>query len=207
MLFKELFNTWKEYPNHWDTSYKTSLDSGIWVKPDGNIEEKLLFLNKWLCRIDIKTALPSLKTNSADFSRLIHELKNTNISSLNFERQELRSIYSVLNKVDGMGPTGISKYLHMHKPDLFVMWDNQIFRDYFNINTVTKATATPDRYIKFLKGMKGELIEAIKDYSNLKELNEIQIVNFQKEFNNETLLRIVDKYNYVNRGKYRQNSL
>jgi len=56
LLFNELYSKWRIYPNHWDISYKDSLESGIWDSPDKNIREKIDFLNKWLCRVDRKTA-------------------------------------------------------------------------------------------------------------------------------------------------------
>jgi len=146
--------------------------------------------------------LPSLQTISLEFRDNIDELKNINIINENIEENKLLSIYYLLNRVNGMGPTAISKYLHMHKPDLFIMWDKQIFIDYFNINTVLKSTATLKGISSFLKAMKAEVMEAIKNYSNIKGIKGFQVKDFQIEFNNETLLRIIDKYNYMIEEKY-----
>lgn len=211
MDFKSLIDGWKSYPRKWDDqnwkySYRRSLDSGIWDDPNSYIEEKIDFLNHWKCRVDRSTAIPDLIEYSENFHNLLEGLSSPKLLNINRINLDLtRKIYELLSKVNGLGPTGISKYMHMHKPELFMMWDAQIIRDYFHIKTVLKATATLKRYSKFMLRMKHEIIEAIDTFSKYKDINKEQaIIEFRKCFKNETLPRILDKYNYVTRGKYKR---
>jgi len=157
--------------------------------------------------MDKDYVIPQLHKCIRNFTCLLEDIKSLNLISLN--KNKLKSIekpYELLCNVKGLGPTGISKYLHMHKPNLFIMWDNQIFRDYFHIYTVNKYTASSKRYIKFMLRMKDEILEAISTWNLSENLSENNIINlFKQQFNNETIPRILDKYNFVTRGKKKTN--
>jgi len=211
MDYKSLKEGWKRYPRKWDNqnwkySYRRSLGSGIWNDPNSYIKEKIDFLNHWKCRVDRNTAIPDLIEYSKNLNNLLEGVSSFKLLNINHKNLEFtRKIYKLLSKVNGLGPTGISKYMHMHKPELFMMWDAQIIRDYFHIKTVLKTTATPKRYLKFMLQMKHEILEAIDTFSKYKNINKKQaIIEFKKCFNNETLPRILDKYNYVTRGEYKR---
>jgi hypothetical protein len=206
MNYQLLVREWKKYLPKWDRSYNRSTDSEIWNNPLSHIEEKVQFLNDWLCRVDKKTAIPDIKKYSERFDNLLQEFSSQNLLNLTYRKsKQLKQIYNLLAEVNGLGPTGISKYLHMHKPDLFIMWDNQIFRDYFHIKTVLKSTATSTRYLKFMLRMRDDIREAIYTFALSKDVAETRaITKFRKNFNVETLPRILDKYNYVTRGQPKQ---
>ena len=206
MNYQSLIYQWKKYPRKWDNSYRRSVDSGIWNDPLLHTEEKIQFLNDWLCRVDRKTAIPDIEKLKKGFGNLLQEISSLNLLSLAYGKIEKpKQIYELLAKVKGLGPTGISKYMHMHKPDLFIMWDNQIFRDYFHIKTVLKSTATSKRYLKFMLRMRDEIREAINTFASSKNITETQAtIELRKYFNNETLPRILDKYNYATRGQPKQ---
>jgi len=197
---------WKKYPWKWDSSYRKSIDSGIWNDPISHTEEKVQFLNDWLCRIDKKTTIPDIKKHREKFCNLIQGISSLNLLSATYGKlKQPKQTYDLLAKVNGLGPTGISKYMHMHKPDLFIMWDNQIFRDYFHIKTVLKSTATSKKYLKFMLRMRDEIREAICAFASSKNITETQATTeLRKQFNNETFPRILDKYNYVTRGQPKQ---
>jgi hypothetical protein len=206
MKYQSLICAWEKYPRKWDNSYNKSIESGIWNDPCSYIEEKVQFLNDWLCRVDQKTAIPDIEKPSAEFNDILQEISSLDLLSLTFrETEKPRQIYELLSKVNGLGPTGISKYLHMHKPKLFIMWDNQIFRDYFHVKTVLKSTATSKRYVKFMVRMRNEIREAIHDLASYRKITETQAtIRLREYFNNESLPRILDKYNYVTRGQPKQ---
>ena len=206
MYCQLLICEWKKYPWKWDHSYRRSIDSGIWSNPFAHIEEKVQFLNDWLCRVDKKTAIPDIKEHRERFGNLVQEISSLNLLSATYGKlKRPKQMYDLLAKVNGLGPTGISKYLHMHKPDLFIMWDNQIFRDYFHIKTVLKSTATSKRYLKFMLRMRDEIREAIYTFASSRNITETQATTeLREQLNNETLPRILDKYNYVTRGQPKQ---
>ena len=206
MDYQSLIYEWKKYPRKWDNSYRRSIDSGIWNDPLLHIEEKVQFLNDWLCRVDKKTAIPDIKKHRKRFSNLLQEISSLNLlNPTHGKLKQPKQIYDLLAKVNGLGPTGISKYMHMHEPDLFIMWDNQIFRDYFHIKTVLKSTATSKRYLRFMLRMRDEIREAIYTFASSENITKTQApIELRKYFNNETLPRILDKYNYVTRRQLKQ---
>lgn len=206
MDYQSLRRGWNDYPKDYDASYDESIGSGIWDDPLTHINEKIQFLNDWLCRVDRETAIPSIELRSGQFNDFLREIQALNLLSLTPRNSEqVKRIYDLLVEVDGLGPTGISKYLHMHKRDLFIMWDNQIFRDYFHIKTVSKITATSEKYLKFLLRMRDEILEAAHTLSPSANILEAQaIMELRNHFNNETPPRIIDKYNFATRGHPKQ---
>ncbi len=204
MLFKELQNKWLLYPKTEYQDYHSSLKSGIWDDPAKNIEEKVDFLNGWRTRIDRSTAIPGLQNITGQFKTKLAFFSSLELVENDINERNVFDIYSLLLSVDGLGPIGASKILHMHQPSFFMMWDSQIFRDYFHIKTVLKSTATPRRYFLFLKRMKAEMTEAVNDYARTDRQGNA-LSNFRAQFNSETIARIADKFNYVTRGTIKDN--
>lgn len=202
MHYQHLFREWRKYPKVYDISYWDSLNSGIWEDPSTDIEDKVQFLCDWLCRTDKKEVIPQLYDRRKSFYELVERSRSLDLIRFDHSNMAvIQSSYNVLSEVVGLGPTAISKYLHMHNPGLFIMWDNQIFRDYFHIKTVSKLTATSKRYLKFLFLMKKEAIEAISTFNlHTIKIEEKSIDELQRSFNFEPIPRILDKYNYVTRG-------
>ena len=211
MEYQSLIDHWKKYDQtpkgeikkDWDTKYKNSIESGIWSDPVSHIKEKVDFLNVFGCRVNGKTAIPDIVEHGVSFNDLLQGTSSLNLLTISHKSLEkLKQIYCLLAKVNGLGPTGISVYLHMHKPVLFVMWDNQIFLDYFPLKTHSKATATSEKYVKFMLRMKSEIQEALLTFPASEHITETQaIIEFRSHFNNETLPRILDKYNHATRNK------
>ena len=214
MDYQSLIDNWKKYDQtpkgdikkDWDIKYKNSIESGIWSNSVSHIKEKFDFLNKFGCRVDRKTATSDIEEHSVSFNNLLQGTSTLNLLNINHKNlEEPKQIYCLLAKVNGLGPTGISKYLHMHKPDLFVMWDKQIFLDYFPPKTYSKATATSEKYVKFMLRMKREIQEALFTFPGSEYITETQaIIEFRNRFNNESLPRILDKYNYATRNKRKE---
>ncbi|GAB6079015.1 hypothetical protein [Hydrogenobaculum acidophilum] len=83
------------------------------------------------------------------------------------------------NKRSSKSPVAVAKALHLLAPNFFPLWDNKIARAYgcyYNNNPAEK-------YVQFMKLMK-ELAMHVKSY--------VQISNYQ----NKTLLKLIDEYNY-----------
>jgi len=209
--YRSLVCLWEKYDQtpegelkrDWDTKYKNSIASGIWSDPVSHIKEKVDFLKVFGCRVDGKTAIPDITEHSLSFSNLLQGISTLNLLTVNRKDSEkIEQLYGLLAKVNGLGPTGASLYLHMHKPNLFVMWDKEIFLDYFPVKIYSKATATSEKYAKFLLRMKSEMQEALLTFSASENITETQvIIEFRSHFNNETLPRILDKYNHATKNK------
>lgn len=203
MDFQSLTSGWKQYPKFYDFSYNNSIQSGIWNDPLNFIKEKIQFLNDWGCRADRKTVIPAIEQCRIQFNNYIQNIRDMDLLSLtSYNQDRLKDAYELLAQVEGLGPTGISKYLHMHNRGLFIMWDNQIFRDYFHIKIVNKTSATSQRYLKFLSRMRDELLDAVNSLPLSTNISKPEaITELRSHFNNETFPRILDKYNYATRGQ------
>ena len=207
MNYQSLRDHWNKYDRDsrgqikrgWDTKYAKSIRSGMWAIPVSRINEKIQFLKDWGCiRVP---AISDLVEYSERFATLLQEVASLNLLTITPQIQgQLTQIYRLLAQIHNLGPTGISKYLHMHHRDLFIMWDNQIFRDYFHRQS--SAAATPERYVNFMFRMRKEAQDALHTFPAPTSLSEPQkIIAFRSNFNNETLPRLLDKYNYATRNQ------
>lgn len=186
-----------------DAKYESSAASGIWSDPTSNIREKVDFLSVFGCKVDGDTAALNIAEHSASFKTFLQGVSAIDLMTLvHRDSEKIAQLYNLLAKVCGLSPTATSTYLHMHKPDLFVMWNKEVFLDYFPVKMYSKATATSEKYMKFLLRMKSEMQEALFSFSASTYVSEAQvIVELKRHFNNETLPRILDKYNNATRNK------
>jgi len=116
---------------------------------------------------------------------------NENISNT------IKTIYNGLRKFPKLGGlTTISKVLHLLNPELFVMWDINIREVYQKKNRLVNDTASG--YLEFLKENQNEIMECISDIQREtgKTTDEAE-QEIRSKFNNKTLARIVDEYNYI----------
>ena len=132
-----------------------------------------------------------------DWHRLVEATKNQreNLDKLKKETilgVRLDKVASVIKevyngtKIKHLGPTGISKILHLLNPELFVMWDNDIRRK------ISKKpfSASSRGYLNFLKWIQGELIEATKG----RTIEEIRNKIGGEYIDRKTLAKLVDEY-------------
>lgn len=132
-----------------------------------------------------------------DWHRLVEATKNQreNLDKLKKETVlgvRLDRVASVIKevytgtKMKHLGPTGISKILHLLNPELFVMWDNDIRRK------ISKKpfSASSRGYLNFLKWIQGELIEATKG----RTIEEIRNKIGGEYIDRKTLAKLVDEY-------------
>ena len=157
------------------------------------IEDHLVnFLNKWGCRIAKK------KYNTVCGKLRDFFIKNTglfyigkHILTFDFSKNEkkLITLFGDLDDIKEIGPTSVSKILHVLNPDLFVMWDT-------NIAEELKFDHTKEGYSDFLKKMQknAQNIEKTFDYDGNVEtfLN-----NHFKLSQRCTLAKFLDEYNWA----------
>ena len=104
---------------------------------------------------------------------LFKELKGT-ISDADFNEkgETIKRIYKILSSVKGVEYTGTSKVMHILKPELLVMWDTAIRKDY-------GYSSRPEGYLEFQKAMQNIF-------------SGVSWNNPQK-----TLAKAIDEYNYA----------
>lgn len=138
----------------------------------------------------------TLRGLEKDFSKL----RGNRFVIINFDEEKvsnaIRTIYRTLSLHSHLGgATTVSKVLHLLNPEIFVMWDGDI-RKHYKKNSRIRDTA--EGYLRFLKTMQTEIMEALRDrqIGTGKELDEIE-EEIRQKYNGKTLARIIDEYNYI----------
>lgn len=163
-----LYNILTKY----DTAYvdaRTKLASAEKANNFNEIgREVLKFVNKWKSRV----AENEGKTKdeiSAWYKKNSDKLQKLNRNLLDLKDEDYDTIreWYLSIKIDGIGPTTISKVLHILKPKLFVAWDTEIAKKYgFKHDAYG--------YVDFIKEMKrfAEVITGWRDGNEVKYLTE-----------------------------------
>jgi len=140
---------------------------------------------------------------------IFQKLQGKTLLDINLDEEETATLIKEAYKsarVRRIGPTAISKILHLLNPELFVMWDEDIRREYG-----VRGSATG--YLKFLKKMKRELKEALKEEAKRTGESEREIAkricrelpskNLGRGYDRKTLAKLIDEYNWwvVHRSK------
>jgi hypothetical protein len=86
--------------------------------------------------------------------------------------------------------------LHLLNPEIFVMWDDAIRKDYKKKNSGIRDSS--EGYLEFLKEIQRELKETLEDRQREsgKGLDEVEQETCHK-YKNKTLARIIDEYNWT----------
>jgi hypothetical protein len=113
-------------------------------------------------------------------------------------RDAIMRTYEAVN-IKYIGATAISKILHLLNPEVYVMWDEKIRRKY-------RVRGNAKGYIDFLKQMKKEVEEALKERArekrcSIKEVaeeicKELPSKKLGKEYSRKTLAKLIDEYNW-----------
>ncbi len=136
----------------------------------------------------------------------LKKLKRKKLSKLNFNKNGnlIKRIFSTFSIMPSIGYTGAAKILHILNPNVFMMWDLEIRRAYFKINSNIRDPAK--FYLKFLQKSK-KIIEAILKLVDEETLwlHHLEFIDksFVKNFSfSETILKMLDECNYL---KFNQN--
>lgn len=116
------------------------------------------FLNHWRMRVSTSKIPVEIdkwyNSEGKDYlSSLPDLLQDIDLSG---DSADIGVIYELYNKLDGIdtiSDTSVSKILHILRPSLFVMWDNEIRNYYVGDNRDGIKTYGPEAYIYFLRTM------------------------------------------------------
>jgi len=92
--------------------------------------------------------------------------------------------------VNVCGPTGASKALHLLKPDLFVMWDD-------NIRNAYRVSTSSEDYIEFLRKTKRIAEQVVSEYAKDRGLPLNKALEEIERQLRVSLLKAIDEYNYL----------
>lgn len=111
-------------------------------------------------------------------------LRDANLRAINIpqNRHSIKECFEHFMRIDRVGPTGVSKALHVLMPNLFVMWDDRIRSAYR-----CAGNGSEDGYLKFLQLMQGAA----------SSLEESVWGNVCRQCDDFSIPKLLDEYNYV----------
>jgi hypothetical protein len=115
-------------------------------------------------------------------------LLNTDLKDI-FIENSIKTLYKRFSEV--FGATGASKALHLLNPRLFVMWDDNIRKNY--------KIDLPDEsgYLRFLKMVKIEITDFVKDYAEREGLSFEEAEKSIKDRTGIEVTKLLDEQNYL----------
>ena len=162
------------------------------------------FLNHWRMRLSRKT-VPAEINNwyKGDTIKRLEELPSS-LLELDFnDARAIENITILFTSLDGLtriNDTGASKIMHIIKPNIFVMWDNEIRKHYLKEFRGKNSESGPDAYLYFMQKMQEIAIPICKENKNiasdlsmkLKRLYEGNLRNYTKESEKLKLTKEID---------------
>lgn len=142
-----------------------------------------------------------------DSNEFFQKLRDRSFLDIRFgEREAVNAIKEVYKsaRVKNIGPTAVSKILHLLNPELFVMWDEEIRKKY-------GVKGSADGYIEFLRKMQNEMNEALEEEAKRRGSNKDEIAKriceelpskklgqeFIRHIRKKTLAKLIDAYNWI----------
>jgi hypothetical protein len=137
----------------------------------------------------------------------LDEVKGKKLYSLNLNdgkmTKNIKEILSEFSSKKTIGKTGASKVLHLLNPDVFMMWDNKIMKEYHKEHRKHKR-GTPECYLEFLRQSQqiiGDILSRKKEEElwndHLKFLDK-DVVNLMNTLSfRESMTKMLDECNYI----------
>lgn len=186
---EKLGNEIVDFLNHWRMRVpkeNLSKQLTVWYSKIGKEKIKALQCDDFL----------KLNLNDEEVTKNISELYDSLLSRSNSNPEKYNMV-----KTEKISDTAASKILHILKPSLFMMWDNNIREYYIN----DKYKDGPKAYILFMKKMQEfafTLQEECPDVT--KRLNEKVSIFYEEESSTEAsngykkpITKFLDEYNWI----------
>jgi exonuclease I len=117
--------------------------------------------------------------------------------------ENIKEIFSEFSSRKTIGKTGASKVLHLLNPDVFMMWDDKIMKEYHKEHKNHKR-GTPECYLEFLRQSQqiiGDILSKREEEElwneHLKFLDK-DIVNLMNALSfRESMTKMLDECNYI----------
>lgn len=129
------------------------------------------FLNHWRMRLPSEPVTAEINEwYSGDTVKRLEELPSS-LLELDFNDsrtvENITALFTSLDELTKISDTGISKILHIIKPEIFVMWDNEIRKHYLKELQGKNNKSGPDAYLNFLRQMQEVAISICKENRNI----------------------------------------
>ena len=170
-----LYNTFGEYGDYIYDSLEVR--KGIERGEPGTAV--VSFLNHFRMRVSGKRVPPLINKWYADEGmKLLDSLKSplseTDLNSDNVSRI-ITQLYDGLTRISSIKATSASKILHILRPELFVMWDNEISRHYQQNSDMGKGE---ESYVHFLRRMQAIIKDLQAQNNQIAKLLSRGVVRF-----------------------------
>ena len=196
--FLKMIDLWREYYEVDDYFYRKVLDacSKITKWDEKNAYKYLIrFLELWgMGRPASKIDPGELAAKLNECTRLLEQLEGEDLLTLDLKarRNLLAELFGKISAVKHVGPTGASKILHLLKPNVFVMWDQEIRRQY-------GVSDNEEGYLEFLAEMKSLLKELLDEYGRRYDA-ENPVATLVGKYR-KPLTKLIDEYNWLTARK------
>jgi hypothetical protein len=222
MNHKDLFNGADRYHTDYgkyNISYRaTRRKEDTWKNFDSEGAAKIIvnFLNGWGCMLTShEELLKAICTTYKETAPYLNALKDERLEDINFEKvvmvdnkQSMKCsavIFYIYSKFSNIGfkfrHTAASKTLHMISPNLFVMWDGDIWERYFERCKYEIAHERNDYNYTFvfMPGMQKEINEAIGTYMNDNKCERSATIRNIESRYDMSLPKVLDECNWINK--------
>ncbi|WP_456472867.1 hypothetical protein [Methanocaldococcus sp.] len=200
--FIRMINIWMDRYELDDVIYEKIVKELDWRTLTPRIAYNIVrFLELWRVRNppreprDIKKLVNVIKSNSVQ--RYLNILKGKSLTTLNIDKYKkpIEYLYTELQNIKGVGPTAVTKILHLLNPHVFVMWDEKI-RTHYGIKN---ENPTSEDYIKFMKKMKCLALKFLKYYARDNNIKNLEYAErkISKHHRNKPLSKLIDEYNWL----------
>ncbi len=139
-------------------------------------------------------------TYDATFPR-IHDLTNIAIDTPDIDKiaDTIYELFRICYLKDAIGIVGAAKLLHLLKPDLFMIWDNEIITNYHKLHMLNQNSHIKDSrdlcYVEFLRNCNG-IAKAISARTNIEKL-QIEHPSYAHFGFKKTLAKMIDECNFT----------
>ena len=195
--FERLLNLWRRLFILDDSFYmkilqELNLDS---LDPVAIYRYVIRFLELWGVRQSATQLDPAVLYN--EIIRLKPILNELRLPLLEANLEELKGkveyVFKGLKSLKYVGPTSVSKILHLLRPEFFIMWDKEIAKHYHLDLT---AKRVEEEYYKFLVKMKEVLNTLLKEYSKRYSCEKPE-EDLVRKYGGKPLTKLIDEYNWL----------
>lgn len=188
------FNTHITWCHQYETVLEVVKDKQIEKLVSVDVSKMFKFLRQWgvqgLNRVDIEEMLQTLRNIKSDLQALSGE----NIISIDFNQYgpHITRCFEQLHRVYGLGPTAVSKILHILNPDVFVMWDTYITQAY---NVSRNASSYVESFLPLMQKLLKAALDKFAQDNGYTFSDAISIMILKA--NGRSLAKIIDEYNWL----------
>ena len=200
-----------DFRRDYDKFYMESRRTTDWGNLMEDIENKVTFLNQFVCRIPRRPELfGELRRKLEETSEYFKAIRVFTLQNINFNHSVIindedisleRAIKRIHRSLSDVGykfrSVAATKYMHMTCPDLLIMVDAVVGKYLIKERKIAKKFSSAEGYIEALKYYKREIEDLINDVIKTKDENRESALVYIKNIDKSTVRsipRLIDKH-------------